>query len=82
MMSLYTDCGDGCTAPRMYLTPLNYPPEVVVVQLLSRVWLLATPWTAARSPPCPSLSPSLLKLMSIESVTPSISSSAAPLTNG
>ena len=30
MMSLYTDCGDGCTAPRMYLTPLNYPPEVLL----------------------------------------------------
>ena len=54
MMSLCTDCGDGS---RMYLTPLNYPPEMVAVQLLSRVWLLATPRTAARSPPCPSLSP-------------------------
>ena len=30
MMSLYTDCGDGCTAPRMHLTPLNYPPEVLL----------------------------------------------------
>ena len=29
----------------------------VVVQLLSHVWLLVTPWTAARQLPCPSLSP-------------------------
>ena len=45
---------------------------IVVVQLLSRIWLFATPWTAA----CPAflsfpISQSLLKLMSIESVMPS-----------
>ena len=38
------------------------------VQSLSRVWQFATPWTAARQA---SLSRSLLKLMSIESVMPS-----------
>ena len=27
------------------------------VQLLSHVWLFATPWTATRQPPCPSPSP-------------------------
>ena len=46
--------------------------KVVVVQSLSRVWLFATPWTAACQA---SLSitnfQSLLKLMSIESVMPS-----------
>ena len=44
-----------------------------VVQLLSRVWLVVTPRTAAHQLPCPSLaiSRSLLKLMSIESVMPS-----------
>ena len=41
---------------------------VVVVQLLSHVWFFVTPWTAARQA---SLSFSLLKLMSIESVMPS-----------
>ena len=40
---------------------------VVVVQWLSGVWLFATPWTAARQPSF-TISQSLLKLMSIESV--------------
>ena len=48
------------------------PQAIVVVQLLSRVWLFSTPWTAARQA---SLSitnlQSLLKLMSIKSVMPS-----------
>ena len=40
---------------------------VVVVQLLSHVWLSATPWTAARQIPLSStVSWSLLKFMSIE----------------
>ena len=45
----------------------------VVFQLLSCVLLFVTPWTAAARLPCPSLtvSWSLLKLMSIESVMPS-----------
>ena len=41
----------------------------VVVQLLSRIRLFATPWTAARQAPLSfTVSWSLLKLMSIESV--------------
>ena len=45
---------------------------VVVVQSLSRVCLFATPWPAAHQAPLSStLSCSLLKLMSIESVMPS-----------
>ena len=45
---------------------------VVVVQWLSRVQLLATPWTAARQASLSfTVSWSLLKLMSIESVMPS-----------
>ena len=44
----------------------------LVVQLLSRVWLLATPWTAACQASLSfTISWSLLKLMSIESVMPS-----------
>ena len=43
-----------------------------VVQLLSHVWLFATPWTAARQASLSiTISWSLLKLMSIESVMPS-----------
>ena len=42
---------------------------VVIVQSLSHIWLLATPWTAARQAPLSStISWSLLKLMSIESM--------------
>ena len=41
------------------------------VQLLSRVQLFVTPWTIACRLPCPTLSKSLLKLMSIESAMPS-----------
>ena len=42
------------------------------VQSLSRVWLFATPWTAARQDsPSITNSQGLLKLMSIESVMPS-----------
>ena len=42
------------------------------LQLLSRVWLFATPWTAARQASLSNInSRSLLKLMSIESVMPS-----------
>ena len=45
---------------------------LVVVQSLSRVWLSATPWTAAPQASLSfSVSRSLLKLMSIESVMPS-----------
>ena len=52
----------------------KYPPLLcpacAVVQLLSHVWLFATPWTAARQAFL-SISQSLLKLMSIELVMPS-----------
>ena len=41
----------------------------IVVQLLSRVQLFVTPWAVARqAPPSPTVSWSLLKFMSIESV--------------
>ena len=44
--------------------------HIVVVQLLSHVWLFVTPWTAAyQAPLSSSSSQSLLKCMSIESVT-------------
>ena len=44
------------------------------VQLLSHVWLFATPWTAAhQASPSITDSWSLIKLMSIKSVMPSIS---------
>ena len=42
-----------------------------VVQSLICVWLFVTPWTAAHQVSLSSLSPSLLKLMSIELVMPS-----------
>ena len=45
---------------------------LAVVQLLSHVWFFATPWTAARQASLSfTMSWSLLKLMSIESVMPS-----------
>ena len=44
----------------------------LVVQLLSSVWLFVTPWTEAHQASLPfTISWSLLKLMSIESVMPS-----------
>ena len=47
-------------------------PDVGSVQLLSHVWLFATPWTAALQGPLSiTNSWSLFKLMSIESVMPS-----------
>ena len=45
---------------------------MVAVQSLSRVWLFATPWTTARQASLSfTISRSLLKLMSVESVMPS-----------
>jgi len=54
------------------LCPAPFPPITVSsVQLLSRVWLFATPWTTAHQVSlCVTNSQSLLKLMSIESVMP------------
>ena len=45
------------------------PARIVVVQLLSHVWIIVTPWTTAHQAPLSStISQSLLKFMSIESV--------------
>ena len=53
-------------------TALLFRGYVVVVPLLSCVWLFATPWTAAHQASLsPTISQSLLKLMSTESVMPS-----------
>ena len=50
----------------------EYEAYLLSVQSLSRVWLFATPWTAARQASLSiTNSWSLLKLMSIESVMPS-----------
>ena len=72
---------------RLYVCPLGWPPSCflchlgysrsvfnprVIVQLLSHVLLFATPWTAARQASLPfTISWSLLKPMSTESVMPS-----------
>ena len=54
------------------LWPCRILPPFAVVQLLSRVLLFATPWTAARQASLSfTISRSLLSLMSIESVMPS-----------
>ena len=48
------------------------PTSALVVQLLSYVWLFTTPWTAARQASLSfTISQSVLKLMSIQSVMPS-----------
>ena len=55
-------------------SPYKWPTQfgslytLVIVQSLSHVWLLATPWTAACQVPCLSLSGSMLRFVSIESV--------------
>ena len=60
----------------------NTHHKSVVVQSLSQVWLSVTPWTAAcQASPSFTISWSLLKLMSIESVMPSISSSVVPFSS-
>ena len=50
---------------------LVYIMAVVVVQSLCWVWLSVTPWTAAHQASLSTISQSLLKLMSIESMMPS-----------
>ena len=51
---------------------VHFRDRVSSVQLLSRVWLFATPWTAACQASLSfTISQSLLKLMSIESMMPS-----------
>ena len=56
---------------------------IIVVQSLSCIWLFATPWTAAHQASLSfTISQSLLKLMSIESVMPTnISSSVVPFSS-
>ena len=50
---------------------LEIASVAVAFQLLSHVWLFATPWTAAHQASLPfTISQSLLKLMSIESMIP------------
>ena len=51
---------------------LKFSPETsfVVVWSLSCAWLFATPWTAAPQASCPSPSPRVCSVMSIESVMP------------
>ena len=54
----------------LQILPFFYP-YIAVVQLLSHVWLFVTPWTAAHQASLSfTISQSLLKLMSIESVIP------------
>ena len=56
----------------MCLHTAEHSPEILSVQLFSRVWLFATPWTTARQASLSiTNSRSLFKLMSIESVIPS-----------
>ena len=63
--------GISCIA-RQILNHWTIKEGPVVVQSLSHVQLFATPWTAARQPSLSfTMSWSLLKLMSIESVMPS-----------
>ena len=63
--------GFFCCFPLLPFLP-NCFLQGVVVQSLSQVWLFATPWTAASKASLSfTISWSLLKLMSIESVMPS-----------
>ena len=60
--------------PRRHCGFLEFGLDVphVVVELLSNVWLFATPWTTARQGSLSfTISQSLLKLMSVELVVPS-----------
>ena len=60
-------CSKGSV--RIWLGPKRPVKKISSVQSLSRVWLLATPWTAARQASLSiTNSRGLLKLMSIESV--------------
>ena len=62
--------------------PAHHYKLVGAVQSLSHVWLFANPWTAARQDSLSfTVSWSLLKLMSIELVMPSISSSVVPFSS-
>ena len=50
--------------------PLSLHNQVAIVQLPSHVQLFVIPWTAAHQDPLTTISKTLLKLMSIESVMP------------
>ena len=52
-------------------TPGTVPSMAVAIQSLSSVWLFSTPWTEACHASLSSISQSLLKFMSIESMMPS-----------
>ena len=85
-----TDPGIEPTSPaslelagRFFFTiePPGKPPlwHIVIAQLLSSVQIFVIPWTIAHQAPLPfTISQSLLRFMSIESVMLSISSSATP----
>ena len=63
------------------IEPPGKPPlwHIVIAQLLSSVQIFVIPWTIAHQAPLPfTISQSLLRFMSIESVMLSISSSATP----
>ena len=61
-----------CTLAHFWAGDTTNSPFLYVVQSLSRVQLFATPWTAAHQASLSfTISQSLLKLMSIESVMPS-----------
>ena len=65
----YLDKGAVSFSTIRFLIPALTQLDVVVVQLLSRVWLSATPWTAAlQAPLAHTVSRSLLRFMSLESV--------------
>ena len=68
MCSVWGQGGGSCSQP----APLPHPVQFSSVQLLSRVQLFVTPWTAASQASLSiTNSQSLLRLMSVMSVTPS-----------
>ena len=82
LREVYSHRSSGCgiNTTHMYITIKN--AIVTVVHSLSPIQLFATRGTAAQQvSPSFTISPSLLKLMSIESVMPSISSSVVPFSS-
>ena len=72
-----------CFLDKMDETSVSFYFALSFVQLLSHVWLLVKPWTAAHQVSLSfTISQSVLKLMSIDSVMPShISSSVIPFSS-
>ena len=71
-LNLHLLCLPLWQADSLSLVPPGKPMQYVVVQLLSCVQLFATPWTAAHQVSLSfTVSQSLLKLTSVESVMPS-----------